>query len=86
MILAKWPDARPPVAPPPPDPPSVCMRDLSDERRRAVWRWLKAHEPELAKALATDPFILAARDELGASPRIPRHMVDQALAALEAES
>jgi hypothetical protein len=60
------------------------MRDLSEDRRRAVWRWLKANEPELAQLLATDPFVLAARDQLGASPRIPRHMVDQALAVVDA--
>lgn len=57
----------------------VNISTLSDARKRHLFGYLKAVEPDVLVHI-NDPFIQAARVQFGAGVLIPRHIVDRALA------
>lgn len=57
----------------------VNISRLSDERKRRLFAYLKAVEPDVLVHI-NDPIIQAARAQFGAGVLIPRDIVDRALA------
>lgn len=57
----------------------VNISTLSDARKRHLFGYLKAVEPDVLVHI-NDPFIQAARFQFGAGVLIPREIVDRALA------
>lgn len=74
-----WPDRYPVPNTPPVEPDNnVALHDLSPERKRIIWAWLKANAPDLATFYESEQY-QEFRRLFNAVPAIPRDMVRKAL-------
>ena len=59
---------------------SLCLRDLSPEKRLRIWNWIKTNDL-VTLAFVRSPDYRIARDVFGAALVLPRETIDRALKA-----